>query len=245
MKPTASWQRYHTGSRVVPRLLWNPKVNFSCSQESPLVPSLSHQNSVQIFTLHFRSILVSSFLLLVFPRGLFHSDFSTTVLYTFLIAHISISTLRWPQHLADSCCSLCRLSTLVSPLSLGVHTACCPLYFVPERPHCRYGHFYFVFTLLSLISRTENAWKVKKKKEWAWKQIGCELVTDGPEPGFTGGCKFSICSLREQEPFAVPSSYIMNLSPTLPLPPVHFCSIFRLKKSSSSCPRGVVLTLKS
>jgi hypothetical protein len=79
-KSWPSWAR-----QEIPRILWNLKICYRMHKRSPLVPIMS-----QIKPVHapnptsWRSILISPYLLLDLPSGLFPSGFHTKTLYAAL-----------------------------------------------------------------------------------------------------------------------------------------------------------------
>jgi hypothetical protein len=69
-----------TDSQEIPQLLLNPKVHYNVHRSQPLVPILSHMNTVYNFRTYFPKINSKYYL----PRGLFLSGVPTKILYAFL-----------------------------------------------------------------------------------------------------------------------------------------------------------------
>jgi hypothetical protein len=70
--------------------LSNRKVYYCVHKSPPLVPILNHINLVHTTPTCVRSILILSthLVCLGLPSGLFPSDFSTSILYAFLLSHL-------------------------------------------------------------------------------------------------------------------------------------------------------------
>jgi hypothetical protein len=82
-------------TQELPSILWNPKAPYRVHKSHPLV--LSHINSISL-----RSILIlSTYLRLDLPSGLFHSGFPTNILHAFLFFPIRATC---PVHLIKFSC---------------------------------------------------------------------------------------------------------------------------------------------
>jgi hypothetical protein len=58
MEQSPSWEaNSHSANQEIPCLLWNPKVHYRVDKDPPLVPVLSHINSVHNFQLHFSQMV--------------------------------------------------------------------------------------------------------------------------------------------------------------------------------------------
>jgi hypothetical protein len=86
--------------QVLPSILWNPKVHYCIHKSNPLVRILSRINPIQSIPSHpisLRSILMlSTYLRLGLPSGLFPSGFPPNILYAFILSPISAT---FPAHL--------------------------------------------------------------------------------------------------------------------------------------------------
>jgi hypothetical protein len=78
-------------TQEIPNILWNPKVRYRVHKSPPLVPILSQINTVHTAPSYLRpTLILSTYLCLGLPIGLFPSGFPTKILYTFLLSPIRI-----------------------------------------------------------------------------------------------------------------------------------------------------------
>ena len=90
MEQGPSWEANRFwASQEIPHILWNPKVHYRIHTSLPPAPILSQLNPFHGTTSHFlKSILIlSTYLCLGLPSGLFPSGFSTKTLYTRLLPY--------------------------------------------------------------------------------------------------------------------------------------------------------------
>jgi hypothetical protein len=82
MELSPSWEPVsYTATQEFPNILWDPKIHYRIHKSPPLVPILNHINPISL-----RSILIlSSYLCLGLPSGLFPSGFPTKPLYVCLV----------------------------------------------------------------------------------------------------------------------------------------------------------------
>jgi len=87
--PSSEANRF-SASQEIPRILWNPKVNFHFHKCPPPVSTLSQLDTVHTPTSHFLKTHLNIILLSILglPSGLFPSDFPTKTLYTPLLSLI-------------------------------------------------------------------------------------------------------------------------------------------------------------
>jgi hypothetical protein len=80
--------------RLIPSIVWIPKVHYCVHKGPTLVPVLSQMNSVHTQTSCLRSILISpSHVCLGLPSGVFPSDFPIKTLYVLLFSHTLLHAL--------------------------------------------------------------------------------------------------------------------------------------------------------
>ena len=99
MEQSRSWEADRfSASQEIPRILWNPKVHYCVHKCPPPVPILSQLDPVHTPTSHFLKIIVilSSYIRLGLPSGLYPSGFPTKTLYTLILYHIRAT---FPSHL--------------------------------------------------------------------------------------------------------------------------------------------------
>jgi hypothetical protein len=99
MDKSLSWEaNMFSASQEIPRMLWNPKVHHCSHKCPPPVPILSQLDPVHTPTSNswICSLILSSYLRLGLPSGLFPSGFSTKILYTSLFSPIRAT---FPAHL--------------------------------------------------------------------------------------------------------------------------------------------------
>jgi hypothetical protein len=91
IKLSPSWEAANCATTLeLPSILWNPKVHYRVQKSPPLVPILSEINLIHIIPSYFSKIHfnIVTHLRLGLPSGLFHSRFSTNILYAFLFSPI-------------------------------------------------------------------------------------------------------------------------------------------------------------
>jgi hypothetical protein len=87
MELSPSWKTTsRSTTQYFPNVLWNPKVYYLVHKSPPLMSILNQINPVHTTTSYFSKIhlIVSSYLRLGKPSGLFPSGFPTKILYAFL-----------------------------------------------------------------------------------------------------------------------------------------------------------------
>jgi hypothetical protein len=86
----------------IPRILWNPKVNYRVYKSAPPVPVLSHMNPIHNIPPQSLKIffILSFHLRLGLPSDLLLSDFPTKILYTFLFCPViaTCHAVPWFDH---------------------------------------------------------------------------------------------------------------------------------------------------
>jgi hypothetical protein len=104
MKLSASWETTsHKTTQDFPNVLWNSQVQYGVHKSPPLVPILSHSNPVNTTISYLRSYLIlSSYLRLVLPSGLFPSGFRTKILYAGLFSPCVLHALPISSSLTSS-----------------------------------------------------------------------------------------------------------------------------------------------
>jgi len=101
MEQNPSWEAdSHAASQEIPRLLWNPKVNYCVHKSPPLVSILREMNPVYIlpplfFNIQSNVILPSTHSL---PSGFFPSGFRIKILYAFLMFPMRAETTRYTKY---------------------------------------------------------------------------------------------------------------------------------------------------
>jgi hypothetical protein len=83
-----SWEAANcAATQELPSILWNLKVHHRVHKSPPLVPILSQIDPVHTTPSYLRSILIlSTYLRLGLPSGLFPSGFPTNILHAFLLS---------------------------------------------------------------------------------------------------------------------------------------------------------------
>jgi hypothetical protein len=109
----------------LPSIIWNPMVNYRSHKSSPLVPILSHANLVKPppnLQISLRSILIlSTYIYLRLPSGLFPYGFPTNSLYMFLFspsvlhAPPSSSSLTYSTNHEAPCYAVFSILLLLNP----------------------------------------------------------------------------------------------------------------------------------
>jgi hypothetical protein len=100
MEQSPSWQaNIHSAIQEIPRLLWKPTVHYLIHNSPPLIRTWARWiQSTPSHPISLRSIIILSFYLrLCLPSGLFPSRFRTKILYAFLIP-LSALYMPCPSH---------------------------------------------------------------------------------------------------------------------------------------------------
>jgi hypothetical protein len=98
MELSHSWEHANcAATQELPSILWIPNVHYRVHKSPLLVHILTQINPIHTFPSYLRSILIlSTYLRLGLPSGLFPSGFPTNILYAFLLSRIRAT---FPAHL--------------------------------------------------------------------------------------------------------------------------------------------------